>query len=80
MKDNLSATLLVAKESFTHMWEGVPRDFKAGETRVRAGHPMLKGVEHLFEPIKAHYEYESATQAPGEKRGAPAPAPKDAAA
>jgi len=37
-------------------------------TTVRAGHPLLAGREHLFEPFTVDYEYEP-----------PAPAPKAAA-
>lgn len=62
--------ILVAKESFSTRYEGADHSFQAGQSRVRAGHPILKGIEHLFEPIRAHYEFvEAATQAPGEKRG-----------
>ena len=62
--------MLVAKESFVCHWDGSDRQISAGVTRVRAGHPILKGIEHLFEPITAHYEVEQATAAPGERRGA----------
>jgi hypothetical protein len=61
--------MLVAKESFATNWEGQDRSFVAGMTRVRDGHPILKGIEHLFEPVRAHYEIEQATDAPGERRG-----------
>jgi hypothetical protein len=63
------APMLVAKESFAYRFNGEDHQFSAGQTRVRAGHPILEGIEHLFEPIKAHYEVEQATAAPGEKRG-----------
>lgn len=80
------APVVRAKESFVHMWEGVPREFKFGTT-VRVGHRILDGIEHLFEPFTPDYEtdvkpdfevrpvrgekpeFESATAAPGEKRG-----------
>jgi len=62
--------IMVAKESFFTRWDGEDRQFIAGMTRVRAGHPILVGREHLFEPIGAHYEVEQATNAPGERRGA----------
>ncbi len=62
-------TILVAKESFCCRYEGADHSFVAGTSRVRAGHPILKGIEHLFEPIKPHYEFEQATAAPGEHRG-----------
>lgn len=49
------APIVRAKESFTHMWEGAPRQFRFGTT-VRVGHPILVGVEHLFEPLTPDYE------------------------
>jgi hypothetical protein len=59
----------VAKESFVTSWDGEDRQFLAGITRVRVGHPILVGREQLFEPLRAHYEVEQATAAPGERRG-----------
>ena len=61
--------LLVAADTFTADFEGVPHTFIEDQTRVREGHPILKGIEHLFKPIKAHYEIEAASAAPGERRG-----------
>lgn len=61
--------IMVAKESFVTRYEGVDLTFLAGQTRVEEGHPILVGREHLFEPIKAHYEVEAATAGPGEVRG-----------
>jgi hypothetical protein len=61
--------ILVAKETFTKRFQGADYTFTAGRDRVRAGHPILQGIEHLFEPIWPHYEIEQATSAPGEKRG-----------
>lgn len=63
------AQILVAKESFAKRYEGADHHFVSGQTRVRAGHRILEGVEHLFEPILPHYDVEQATAAPGEKRG-----------
>lgn len=60
--------MLVAKESFVVRYEGSDHPIVGGVTHVRAGHPILRGVEHLFEPVKAHYEVEQATAAPGEAR------------
>lgn len=95
-------SILVANESFSSRYEGADHAFVKGTTRVRAGHPILKGIEHLFVPITPHYEapaytadeikaaadakeaaaavreekakaeqpeFETATQAPNEKRG-----------
>ena len=61
--------ILVAVESFSREFEGAPHTFSAGVTRVREGHPILKGIEHLFRPIDAHYDVEAASAAPGEVRG-----------
>lgn len=49
------APIVRAKESFTHMWAGAPRQFRHGTT-VRVGHPVLQGIEHLFEPLTPDYE------------------------
>lgn len=63
------AQILIATESFSVRFEGADHSFVQGLSRVRAGHPILKGIEHLFAPIRAHYEWEAATAAPGEVRG-----------
>jgi hypothetical protein len=36
----------------------------AGQTRVREGHPLLRGRESLFQEINAHFEFEDARSAP----------------
>ena len=38
---------------------------------VRAGHPLLKGRDWLFDPAEGYvrFDVEQATAAPGEKRG-----------
>jgi hypothetical protein len=61
--------IYIAKESFATEYDGVPISVVAGHTRVREGHPLLRGREHLFEPLGVDYEWEQATAAPGEKRG-----------
>lgn len=66
---NAAGLMLVAKESFIIRWEGVDKVFTGGVTRVREGHPVLEGREHLFEALTPHYEVEAATAAPGEVRG-----------
>lgn len=44
--------------------------FRRGQTRVRAGHPLLKMVPDYFVPAEqGALEVEQATSAPGEKRG-----------
>ena len=63
--------ILVAKDSFAAHVDGETLVVRKGVTRVRKGHPLLKGREELFEPIdrKVDYDVEQATAAPGEKRG-----------
>lgn len=63
-------TIYVARESFSTILKGEHIPVVGGRTRVREGHPLLKGREHLFEPLTVDYEMEQATAAPGEKRGA----------
>ena len=62
--------ILVAVESAVFQFEGADVVITRDVTRVRAGHPILRGREHLFRPLDAHYEIEQATAAPGEVRGA----------
>jgi hypothetical protein len=67
----MSGRIYVAKESFAVTLDGSPVVIRKGITRVSEGHSLLKGREHLFEPIDEHVHYgvEQATKAPGEKRG-----------
>src|SRR5690348_14843785 len=60
--------MLVAKESFSTRFEGADHSFTPDGPFVREGHPILRGIEHLFKPVTAHptYEVEQATAAPGE--------------
>jgi hypothetical protein len=46
----------VAKESATFDWKGQPVFLTAGVTTVRAGHPILSGHAHLFEPLRIHFD------------------------
>lgn len=57
--------LYVARESFSTEHEGAPVAIVKGVTRVREGHPILKGREDFFELIEPHFE----VAAPGEPRG-----------
>lgn len=63
--------LLVAKNAMVFVHDGRRVRICKG-TLVRAGHPILKGREDLFEPVTVEYDVESdveqATAAPGEKR------------
>lgn len=61
--------IFVAKETFVTDIDGAMVSVQAGQTRVREGHPLMAGREHLFEPVGVHFEVEQATAAPGEKRG-----------
>lgn len=64
----MSAKIYVATESFVVMVDGKQETIKAGKTRVREGHPLLKGRERYFRELEVQYEVEQATAAPGEKR------------
>jgi hypothetical protein len=59
-----------AKEAFVTMYNGDQTSVQAGEL-VRAGHPIMKRREDLFEPVSSfgRFDVEQATAAPGEKRG-----------
>lgn len=63
--------IFVATESGTVDFGGQYYAFTRGVTRVREGHPLLKVLPDYFKPIDVHYEWETATAEPGEKRGAP---------
>lgn len=87
----MSGEMYVANESFVCVVDGQSYSVVGGVTRVRAGHPLLTGREHLFRVLRAHYEYEvpaesprpveTATAGPGEVRDIPAkPAPAKKAA
>lgn len=66
--------ILIAVESAAIRYDGDLVFVHKGRTRVRKGHPILKGNEHLFGPIDVHYDVEQATRAPGERRGRTRPA------
>jgi hypothetical protein len=66
-------TVYVATESFSCDLDGVPVNVTKGITRVREGHPLLRGREQLF-TVDDQIDFdlvEAATAAPGEKRGRP---------
>jgi hypothetical protein len=62
------AQIYVARETFTA--KGYDYPIKAGQTRLREGHPLLRSHADAFEPIAASPEFdiEQATAAPGERR------------
>lgn len=47
--------LYIGKESATFEFEGSPV-FIGPTTVVRAGHPIMKGREHLFAPLTVHFD------------------------
>lgn len=47
---------------------GIPRIVTPGDDPVAAGHPLLKGKEHLFREVTVSEATETATAGPGEKR------------
>lgn len=76
--------IFVAKTGAVFDHDGERVVLRPGITRVAAGHPILRGREHLFEPLTVHYglepdepedetasdgsPVEQATARPGEKR------------
>jgi hypothetical protein len=61
--------IYVARESFVTDYNGAPTVVHADITRVREGHPLMSGREHMFKEIDAHYEVEEAINEPGRARG-----------
>lgn len=47
--------ILVPKVSATFHWKGSVRHFVRGRTMIEEGHPILKGREHLVEPLRIDY-------------------------
>jgi hypothetical protein len=64
------ADIYQAKESFVTMLDDEQVAVSKGDL-VRAGHPLLKGRDELFEPAEGYvrFDVEEATAAPGRKRG-----------
>lgn len=62
--------IFVARSSGVVMIDGQIHRYVQGQTRVRAGHPLLKARPDKFVPLKLDYDIEQATAAPGERRGA----------
>lgn len=65
------ADVMVAIESGSADIDGVPHTFVRGVTRVARSHPLAKTHPQWFAEAEQGltYEVESATAAPGEKRG-----------
>lgn len=66
----MSGEIFVANRTALIKFEGREIMLRRGVTRVRAGHPLLKGRESLFDAVGVDFEWpvEQATAAPGEKR------------
>lgn len=67
-KDTGDGSVWVATESFVTDLNGERVVVQGGHTRVRDGHPLLKGHEQSFRRMEVHFEVEQTTAAPGEKR------------
>lgn len=69
--------LYVAKTSFVTVLDGQRITVTKGKTRVRAGHPLLEGREHLFRSVEdgVQFEVETARQEPVVPPAPPAPEP-----
>lgn len=61
--------IFIAKESGWIHLNGEDIQVVAGRTRVREGHQLMVGREHMFTPLTVDYDVEQATAAPGERRG-----------
>jgi hypothetical protein len=61
--------IYVATRSFVVTFGGRTHNIVGGRTRVREGHELLAGREHLFREEQVEYEVEDATADPGAKRG-----------
>lgn len=69
MTTKTEGRLYVATESFTTEIDGQPVTIRQGVDRVREGHRLMQGREHLFELAPVDYDVEQMTAAPGERRG-----------
>jgi hypothetical protein len=81
----MSGELYMANTNGTVLLDGELIQIQKNVTRVRAGHPLLTDHESMFAPLVVQFEneeepepllarVEQATNRPGEKRNAPAPA------
>ncbi len=65
----MEGKIFVAVESFGLEIDGVPHTISKDVTRVREGHPILEGREHLFKELEVQYDIEDTTAKPGRRRG-----------
>lgn len=72
-------TIYVARQSFV-VWDGGRMlRFRRGRTTIRAGHHLMKGLEHRFAPLEVTYELEPAPS-PAAAASSPKKAPPPGAA
>lgn len=74
MADTQGPAIYVCSETFHGEYDGAPITCHKDVTRVAAGHPLLDVYGGYFKPISDRVDFdvpevESATAAPGEKRG-----------
>jgi len=72
----MAGKIYVAVHSAVVYTDDGPVTLRGGYTRVREGHPLLKGREDLFREDVVQYEVEDARSAP---QDAPVPVPTSAA-
>lgn len=72
-----SGKIYVAKFSGFADLDGRQVHVQEGVTRVREGHPLLKGREDVFEEIGVHYDLEDARSAPQDEGRKHAPKTSD---
>lgn len=68
---------VAAQDGLCVLEDGRVITLKAGVTRVREGHPLLKGREVMFRELDVHYDLEDARSAPEEKKAEPVPDPPE---
>jgi hypothetical protein len=52
----MAGEILIATETVLTQFEGENVYIYAGQTTARAGHPILKGREGMFEPVHVDWE------------------------
>lgn len=58
----MAGEIYVAKRSAVLYDGGKRYPIVEGRTLIRAGHPLLKGHEDLFRPLRVHYDVEGKTE------------------
>ena len=62
--------IYVPKVSAVFSWQGATRRWIAGRTTIEEGHPILKGREHMVEPLRVDYPLPAAKSKPKTKAAA----------